>query len=66
MTESGKNTALKACSFLFTLISLLHLARGIMDVPVSFGHISIPIWVSFIAFVVAGALAIWCYKLSRK
>jgi hypothetical protein len=44
---------------IFAIVALLHLLRIYMDWPVVIGAWSVPIWVSWIALVVAGILAIW-------
>ena len=66
MGKTEKNTALKISSFIFAIVSILHLVRGVMDLRINIEHISVPIWVSFIFFVVAGFLAVWMYRLSRR
>ncbi len=44
---------------IFAVVALLHLLRIYMDWPVVIGDWSVPMWVSWIALVVAGILAIW-------
>jgi hypothetical protein len=44
---------------IFAVVALLHLLRIYMDWPVVIGDWSAPMWVSWIALVVAGILAIW-------
>ena len=44
---------------IFAVVALLHLLRLYMDWPVVIGDWSAPMWVSWIALVVAGILAIW-------
>jgi hypothetical protein len=44
---------------IFAVVALLHLLRIYMDWPVVIGDWSAPLWVSWIALVVAGILAIW-------
>ncbi len=43
----------------FAVVALLHLLRIYMDWPVVIADWSVPMWVSWIALVVAGILAIW-------
>ena len=42
---------------LFAIISVLQLVRALAGWPITVGVTMIPVWVSWIAFVVAGALA---------
>ena len=42
---------------LFAIISVLQLVRALAGWPVTVGGTMIPVWVSWIAFVVAGVLA---------
>ena len=44
---------------IFAIVALLHLLRVYMGWPVVIGDWSAPMWVSWIALVVAGVLAIW-------
>ena len=44
---------------IFAVVALLHLLRIYMDWPVVIADWSVPTWVSWIALVVAGILAIW-------
>jgi hypothetical protein len=51
---------------IFAVVALLHLLRIYMDWPVAIGDWSAPMWVSWIALVVAGALAIFGLKLAAR
>jgi len=42
---------------LFAIISALQLVRALAGWPITVGSTMIPVWVSWIAFIVAGALA---------
>jgi hypothetical protein len=42
---------------LFAIISVLQFVRALAGWPVTVGGTMIPVWVSWIAFIVAGALA---------
>jgi hypothetical protein len=42
---------------IFAIIALLQLARALAGWPVTVGGITMPVWPSWLAFVVAGALA---------
>ncbi len=43
---------------IFLAVAVLQLARALLSLEVKIGATSIPIWASWIAFVVAGALAL--------
>jgi hypothetical protein len=50
---------------LFTLIAIAQLSRVLLRLPAQVGTFSIPVWFSFIAFLVTGSLAIWAFRVSR-
>ena len=51
---------------LFSLIAILQLLRFILGWEVTVQGISIPVWASGIAFVVAGGLALMLWREARK
>ena len=50
---------------LLTVIALLQLSRAVVGVRVMVGDTVIPIWVSVVAFVVLGGLAIGLWREAR-
>jgi hypothetical protein len=56
----------KISGTVFTLIALAQLTRAILGLPAQVGTTSIPIWVSIVAFLVTGGLAIWGFRSSRS
>jgi hypothetical protein len=42
---------------IFTIVAVLQLTRAILGTEVKVGNASIPVWASWIAFLVAGVLA---------
>ncbi len=48
----------------FGLITLGQGIRAVRELPVQVGTTSIPVWVSWIAVVVAGGLCIWAFRSS--
>lgn len=54
-----------AAAILLTIISILQLLRAIQGIRVTVGETEIPIWVSYVAFVVAGGLATLLWRESR-
>jgi hypothetical protein len=51
---------------LFSLIAVLQLLRFILGWQVTVNGVSVPLWVSAIAFVVAGGLAVMVWLEVRK
>ena len=52
-------------SYLFALIAILQLARFILGWEVSVNGVAIPTWVSGVAFVVAGGVAMMLWRESQ-
>jgi hypothetical protein len=50
----------------FALIALLQLARAVMGWPVMVSGHSVPLWASWIAFVVAGALSVVGWRAGAR
>jgi hypothetical protein len=50
---------------LFLIMAVLHLVRMIFGWPSQIGGLSIPLWASGLALIVAGALAYFGFRLSR-
>ncbi len=50
-------TLLSVTAVIFAIIALLHLWRALMGIPAVFGTWSVPMWLSWAAFVVASYLA---------
>ena len=48
----------------FGVIALGHGLRAALQVPAQLGSTSIPIWVSWVAVVVAGVLCVWAFRKS--
>ena len=48
------------------LIALAQLLRVVLRVEVRAGDVSIPLWVSIVAFVVLGALGTWLWRERRE
>jgi hypothetical protein len=63
MERSGYRTI---SGVVFGLIALGHGIRAALRVPALLGTTSIPIWVSWVAVLVAGALCVWAFRSSGK
>jgi uncharacterized integral membrane protein len=53
-------------SVIFAMVALLHLLRIYMDWPIVIGSWTAPMWVSWIALVVAGSLSYFGLSLARQ
>lgn len=61
-----KDIGLKTAAAIFGIVAFVHLARLFIDFTVTIGTWNVPLWVSGVAAVVAGALALWLLRLSRS
>ena len=57
---------LLATTIIFSLVALLHLARIVFGWSAVIGGWSVPMWLSWIALVVTGALAYFGFGLARQ
>lgn len=58
----SSTTFRRVAASLFGIVALAHAARLILDVPVSVGTTSIPMWVSWLGLVAAGGLCAWGFR----
>ncbi len=49
----------------FLIIAALQAIRAVLQVPVQVGAQSVPVWVSWIAALVAGSLGVWAFRTAR-
>ena len=49
-----KQSYLRVAGAIFALVALAHLLRAVMDWPILIAGWMVPIWLSWLAFVVAG------------
>ena len=50
---------------IFGIVALIQLIRSIEEWSVQIGPFAVPLWFSWIAFVVAGGLCVWAFRSSR-
>ena len=55
-------TLLTIISVIFGIIAVMHFLRALFNIPVVFGIWSAPLWLSWIAVVVAGYIAYTCWN----
>lgn len=46
----------------FTLLAIAQLTRTILGWPVHVAAVTVPVWVSAIAFLVTGSFAVWAFR----
>jgi hypothetical protein len=51
---------------LFGVIAVLQAVRALYQWPVNVAGVDIPVWVSWVAVVVAGSLSVWAFRSARK
>lgn len=59
MKRSGYRTV---SGVVFGLIALGQGTRAALQLPAQVGSTSIPVWVSWVAVLVAGALCVWAFR----
>ncbi len=50
----------------FTIIALAQLARTLLGWPVQVDGFTVPVWISGVAFLIAGGLAVWAFRSARS
>ena len=51
---------------LFGVIAVLQAVRALNQWPVHVGGFEVPVWVSWVAMVVAGSLCVWAFRSGHK
>lgn len=51
---------------IFGLVALVHLFRVIKNLAFQFGPIDVPIWASWLGFLIPAMLCGWAFSLARK
>ena len=57
-------TYLLTSGVIFGVVALVHVLRLALGWPAEIAGWSVPMWVSWIAIVVAGALCVWAFRLA--
>jgi hypothetical protein len=50
----------------FLIIAVLQGIRAVLQVPVQVGSHPVPVWVSWLAVLVAGSLGVWAFRAARQ
>lgn len=53
-------------AIIFGLVAILHLVRAVNGLPLVIGIWELPLWLSWIAFVITGFMSYWGFKLVRR
>ena len=51
---------------IFAVVALAHVVRLMLDWPAQVGGWVVPIWISWVAILVAGALCVWALRLAGR
>ena len=51
---------------LFGVIALVQVVRALNQWPVQVAGFDVPVWVSWVAMVVAGSLCVWAFRSGHK
>lgn len=50
----------------FGVVAVLQAVRALYQWPVQIGGFNVPMWASWVAVVVAGALCVWAFRSGHK
>jgi len=56
------NNYVVVSGLVFGVIALLQAFRALTQLPVQVGSVEVPVWASWVAVVVAGALCAWAFR----
>ncbi len=66
MKEAAVRKYLFVSGVIFGFVALVHLFRVIKDLGVQFGPVDVPMWGSWLGFVITAVLCGWAFSLTRK
>ena len=56
-------TYIQITGVVFAIVALAHVVRLVLDWPVQMAGWVVPIWISWIGILVAGALCVWAFRV---
>jgi len=62
----GEKNFILTAAVVFGIVALLHLWRAVSSLPLLIGAWELPVWLSYVAFILAGGLSIWGFRLLKK
>lgn len=62
----GEKNYFLISGIIFGIVALLHLWRAASSLPLMIGVWEFPVWFSWVAFILAGALSVWGFRLAKK
>ena len=51
---------------IFTIVAVVQLLRTVLGWPVQVDLFTVPVWLSGVAFLITGSMAIWAFRLARN
>ena len=51
---------------IFTIMAAVQLLRTVLGWPVQVDLFTVPVWLSGVAFLITGSMAIWAFRLARN
>jgi len=61
-----RKTYLQLTAVIFAIVALAHLLRAVLGWPIVIAGWIVPVWLSWLAFVVAGGLSYFGLTLAKK
>jgi len=50
----------------FTIVAFMHLLRAILGWELIIGNYMVPVWISWVVFIIAGVLALSAERMGKK
>jgi hypothetical protein len=57
-----RNRYVSVTGVIFGVVTVAHVYRAITGAPVMLGSAAVPVWASWLAALVAGALCVWAFR----
>jgi len=62
----NQKSFMRLAAAIFAVVALAHLVRAAMALPISIACWIVPMWLSWVAFVIAGALSWFGWSLAKR
>lgn len=56
------NNYIVVSGVIFGVVAGAHVVRALVSIPVQLGTVAVPVWVSWVGAVIAGALCVWAFR----